>query len=74
MIQLAPIVLLTFHVLDLLNGTQFEGDISYISKTFDDKTKPAFGSPDFPHFIKFGRLNDNAKQLGVKAGQLKLSG
>jgi len=75
MIQLAPIIPLTRrHVLELLNGSQFEGDIPCITKTFDEKTKIAFYSPDVSHFIRFGRLNDNDKDLDVKSGQLRLSG
>ena len=75
MVQLAPILLLTrCRVLELLNGSQFEGDIPYITKMFDEKTKIAFGGPDFSHYIRFGRSNDNDKDLDVKGGQLKLSG
>ena len=75
MVQLAPIIWPPRRrVLELLSGSQFGGDIPYVTKAFDEKTKLSFGSPDFPHFIKFGRVNDNAKELGVKAGQLKLLG
>ena len=74
MVQLALVILLTRHVVELLNDSAFEGDIPWITKTFDEKTKIAFSGPDFPHFIKFGRLRDNDENLDIKEGQLKLSG
>jgi len=65
---------LTCNVIELLRGTRFEADIPLITNTFNERTKLAFASPTDSHYIRFGRLNDNAPELNIRAGQLKLSG
>jgi len=62
------------HSIELLKGSRFEGDVPDITETFDKKTKLTFVSPEDPHFIRFGRLGDNAAELNIRAGQLKLQG
>jgi len=63
-----------YSIIELLKGSKFEGDIPLITAMFDKKTKLMFVGPEDPHFIRFGWLNDNASELSIRAGQLKLPG
>ncbi|THU88824.1 hypothetical protein K435DRAFT_761555 [Dendrothele bispora CBS 962.96] len=57
-----------------LAESRFLEDIDYICDCFDKTTKLTFKSPDEPAFIKFGRARDRDLDVGIKSGQMKLSG
>ena len=61
-------------VADHLRDTKFEADILQITEKFDQSTKLRFVGPDDAQFIRFGRWSDNAPELNIRAGQLKLPG
>ncbi|KAJ2917954.1 hypothetical protein MD484_g2428, partial [Candolleomyces efflorescens] len=58
----------------LLEESDFLDDIEHIVQRFDDTTKLRFWSDKDPQYIRFGGNRDNDESVGIKYGQLKLSG
>ncbi|TFK31142.1 hypothetical protein BDQ12DRAFT_740169 [Crucibulum laeve] len=59
---------------ELLQGSRFFDDVPHITKCFDKTTKLSFRNSDEPQYIKFGTARDRDPNLGIRSGQLKLSG
>ncbi|KAF8868964.1 hypothetical protein BD779DRAFT_1582049, partial [Infundibulicybe gibba] len=59
---------------DLLEGSRFSDDVSYIAERFDKSTKLRFRDARDPAFIKFGNSRDHDAELGIRSGQLRLNG
>ena len=64
----------SFNLLELLQGTRFQDDITFMTDKFDKTTKLAFRDPSDPQYIKFGSVRDRDSYLGIRAGSLKLDG
>lgn len=61
-------------LLNLLAESPFLDDLDTIVKSFDKTTKLRFRNSTEPQFIKFGSTRDNEQEVGIRYGQLKLSG
>ncbi|THU77589.1 hypothetical protein K435DRAFT_702024 [Dendrothele bispora CBS 962.96] len=57
-----------------LADSRFLGDIDHICECFDKTTKLTFKNTNEPAFIRFGRTGDRDLDVGIKSGQMKLSG
>ncbi|KAH6910163.1 hypothetical protein BKA70DRAFT_1466549 [Coprinopsis sp. MPI-PUGE-AT-0042] len=62
------------HISDLLNNTDFEEYVSYIVDQFDTGAKLTFKDELLPQFIRFGLPRQTNASLGIRNGQLKISG
>lgn len=45
-----------------------------MTSCFDKTTKLRFRNPDEPAYIKFGSVRDKDLAVGIRSGQLKISG
>ncbi|KAF8989887.1 hypothetical protein BDQ17DRAFT_1372600 [Cyathus striatus] len=59
---------------DLFRGSKFADDVPIMAEKFDKTTKLSFKDDKDPQYIKFGTARDRELSLGIRAGQLKLSG
>ncbi|THU75593.1 hypothetical protein K435DRAFT_880504 [Dendrothele bispora CBS 962.96] len=57
-----------------LADSRFLEDIDHICECFDKTTKLTFKNTNEPAFIRFGRARDRDLDVGIKSGQMKLSG
>ncbi|THU88822.1 hypothetical protein K435DRAFT_830475 [Dendrothele bispora CBS 962.96] len=57
-----------------LTDSHFLDDIDHICECFDKTTKVTFKNANEPAFIKFGRTKDKDLDVGIKSGQMRLSG
>lgn len=62
------------HVSSLLKDTDFEDYAPYIVDQFDISAKLMFDDASLPQFIHFGRPKEVDISLGIRNGQLKLTG
>ena len=51
-----------------------EEDINSMVEHFDISTKPTFKDPAERSYVKFGSMRDKDPAVGIKGGQLQLSG
>ncbi|KAF8989890.1 hypothetical protein BDQ17DRAFT_1372603 [Cyathus striatus] len=59
---------------DHLRGSKFAEDVTLIAEKFDKTTKLYFKDDSDPQYIKFGFARDKDLSVGIRSGQLKLSG
>ena len=59
---------------ELLKDSDFIEDLEHIVRCFDRTTKIRFSDDKQPQFIKFGSTRDNDADVGIRFGQLKLTG
>jgi hypothetical protein len=62
------------NMIDLLTESRFLEELDIIVQAFDNSTKLRFRDPTQTMYIKFGGLKDKDLKVGIKAGQLQLSG
>lgn len=51
-----------------------EEDIRAMVEHFDQSTKPTFKDPHERSYVKFGSMRDKDPAVGIRGGQLQLSG
>ena len=61
-------------VVALLRNSKYLEDVPQMADCFDKKTKLLFKNKDEPQYIRFGNLRDKDLAVGIRSGQLKLSG
>ncbi|KAH8818668.1 hypothetical protein DL96DRAFT_1714964 [Flagelloscypha sp. PMI_526] len=57
-----------------LKDSKFFDDLDDIVGKFDSSAKLTFRNPQDPSFIQFGRARDNDASVGIKNGQMRISG
>ena len=57
-----------------LRNSKYLEDVPQMADCFDKTTKLRFRSKDEPQYIRFGTLRDKDLAVGIRSGQLKLSG
>ncbi|TEB26212.1 hypothetical protein FA13DRAFT_1737620, partial [Coprinellus micaceus] len=69
----APIFV-TVAARKLLEDSVYHDDIDHIVNCFDKTTKIRFSDDTLGHYVKFGSTKDRDDEVGIRFGQLKLSG
>ncbi|KAH9485819.1 Heat shock 70 kDa protein 12B [Psilocybe cubensis] len=59
---------------DLLAGSRFSDDVGVITEKFDKKTKLGFRNDEDDCWIQFAAVKEKDAELGIRSGQLKVSG
>ena len=57
-----------------LRNSKYLEDAAQMAICFDKTTKLLFRNKDEPQYIRFGSLRDKDLAVGIRSGQLKLSG
>ena len=63
-----------FNRVELLKGSAFQDDVPFIVDRFDKRTKHAFRSDGDVQYVRFASHRENAPDVGIRFGQLKLGG
>ena len=61
-------------IVDRLRNSKYLEDVHKIADDFDKTTKLVFNDKDEPQYIRFGNPRDKDLAVGIRSGQLKLSG
>ncbi|PPQ91153.1 hypothetical protein CVT25_003058 [Psilocybe cyanescens] len=59
---------------ELLADSRFSEDVGLITERFDKKTKPGFRNDEDDCWIQFTAVREKDLKLGIRSGQLKVSG
>ncbi|KAH6884053.1 hypothetical protein BKA70DRAFT_1205726 [Coprinopsis sp. MPI-PUGE-AT-0042] len=62
------------HFASHLRGTRFQDDVPRIVELFDKRAKLTFRDDTTPQFVRFGPTRESEPSLGIRNGQIKLSG
>ena len=65
---------MAFVLSEILAESDFLDDLDHIVRCFDRTTKIRFSDDKQAQFIKFGSTRDNDASVGIRFGQLKLTG
>ncbi|KAH6910170.1 hypothetical protein BKA70DRAFT_1147167 [Coprinopsis sp. MPI-PUGE-AT-0042] len=62
------------HIENHLRDTRFEDDIPHIVQRFDKGARLTFRDDSVPHYVRFGPTREFDAALGIRNGQIRLSG
>ena len=68
------VLILIIYLIEKLQYSTFSDDIHHIARCFDRAAKLKFRDSKEPLYIKFGRTRDRDDELGIRNGQLRISG
>lgn len=75
-VHLLPCVSLLTLAQDKLRGSKYgtPDSLEHITKRFDETTKRLFRDKKEPQYVQFGSPLDKDLSVGIRQGQLKLTG